>query len=269
MTTKDYCSINFTGMTHDHSIMCNELSDKATTTDCEEDSSLQINSHCSAIAILKRHPMYDCLILVKKYRDCLGGYSLEFPVDKTREHERIPTNESAHHHHDQKHESESEAASEREVHQPQQVPPLTVRRNCNQRRLVSRFLDGDDPMYRAVFLSPRNSSSLSLASDQGSNNAPGQQHTDDGEVSAQVNVSEQPQQLSEEFTLPFMSQIDDRGEQCNLVHVPINGLLDRLESYTRNGVAVDSRVYAFAMGLKTAERMMTTKSMKELQETPI
>lgn len=140
----------------------------------------------STIAILRRHPMYDCLLLVKKYRQCLNGYSLEFPSTETGTTNYVDQGEK----------------------QKEGKP-----KSCARRKLISRFLDVDDPMtYERVYTG---------------------QHR---------------------FDL--------------LVHVPINGLLDRLNNYTKSGLAVDSRVYAFAMGLKTAERFLTTSSMKEIQETP-
>ena len=44
-------------------------------------------------------------------------------------------------------------------------------------------------------------------------------------------------------------------DDVEVIPVPINGLLDRLNEYSRRNVVVDSRVYAFAIGLKKGERM--------------
>jgi hypothetical protein len=258
---KDYCSINFVGLTHDHSHP--RCQDDDTNENSDQDDGL-----CSAIAILKRHPMYDSLVLVKKYRRCLGGYSLEFPIDRVREPELAPTNESAHHQQHQQQVAQEELNAREES--------LASRAKCGRRRLVTRFLDGDDPMLRAAFLALRNSSSFSLASDQSADDQSRAEPSGTSSSAGPADGQQQQQQQqhhqrvsTDELVLPFMDQLDDLDEQCALVHVPINGLLDRLEGYTRNGVAVDARVYSFAMGLKTAERMMTTKAMKELQETPI
>ena len=206
---KDNYNIQFSGLTHDHTTIISN--NRLPISDNDE-----LKNTCSAIAILRRHPMYDCLMLVKKYRACLNGYSLEFPADRVQEDE----------------------VTDSEIGDSAQ--PATA---CNRHRLVSRFLDGDDPMFQACCVG-----STSAGSE---------------------NSQSQSTQETDSIVTPFMAQVDDKGDTCELVHVPINGLLDRLEGYTRTGVAVDSRVYAFAMGLKTAERIMTTKSMKELQETPI
>lgn len=198
--------INFTGITHDHATLYPSSNSTGAAADSPDDGC------CSTIAILRRHPMYDSLILVKKFRNCLAGYSLEFPADKL---------------------------------QPNEDEPLPVVQNaqCGRQRLVSRFLDADDPMYQ----------SMSIVG------------------GAEVSIGQESPTGSSEClsSHPFVPQIDDRGDHCELVHVPINGLMDRLKNYTDSGVAVDSRVYAFAMGLKTAERILTTNCMKELQETPI
>lgn len=57
-------------------------------------------------------------------------------------------------------------------------------------------------------------------------------------------------------------------KESEIVHVPINGLLTRLDTYEKNGIRVDGQVYAFAMGLKTADKFLKSGSMKEIQETP-
>ena len=221
-------SIEFAGLTHDHSTF---------GANCEggheEDS-------CSVIATLKRHPMYDCLLLVKKFRTCLGHFALEFPIDKLLENEKLEIDET----------TNRENATKSRSKLP-----------CNQQRLVSRFLDGDDPILQqaaslGLCCSTAAAATTSLAHSQSCANFVKTQSNQDDST---------PQQV----LYPFATQLDDKGDACELVHVPINGLLDRLENYTKEGVSVDSRVYAFAMGLKTAERLLTTQSMKELQETPI
>lgn len=172
--------------------------------------------------------MYDCLVLVKKYRNCLRGYTLEFPSESVREDENaIVRNRSQNKLGDQ-------LESMKEEQQRKSSKAEIV--SCRRRQLVSRFLDGDDPMYQSPCAAQSGPlESILLSNPSG----------------------------------PFAVQYDDKGSVCELVHVPINGLLDRLKNYNESGIAVDSRVYAFAMGLKTAERILTTNSMKELQETPI
>lgn len=199
-------SINFSGLTHDHTL--------------DQSTSIRLDgandNTCSTIAILRRHPMYDCLVLVKKYRDCLSGYSLEFPSDEIQDEQFDDEN----------------CGSEK---------PISNGKVCGRRRLVSRFLDGDDPIYQSCC----------------------------ADVIDQNSKPNSKNPTGASLAHPFSKQLDDRGDTCELVHVPINGLLDRLKSYTKSNCAVDSRVYAFAMGLKTAERILTTGALKELQETPI
>lgn len=226
LTSKDNYNINFTGLTHDH-FQSNSHACKTAATN--NNGRADADQLCSVIGILRRHPMYDCLLLVKKYRNCLGGYSLEFPTDRLRP-------------------EELQVASDQDDDEENKAKP-----GCNQRRLVSRYLDGDDPMHQHTGTVATPTSPLPPVVSELIRN-----------TSCEANIGE-PVYLVD----PFMAQVDDKGDHCELVHVPINGLLDRLEGYTRSQVAVDSRVYSFAMGLKTAERIMTTKSMKELQETPI
>lgn len=135
--------------------------------------------------------MYDSLVLVKRYRTCLNGYTLEFPTTgattTTNNTTTTPNNKSR-----------------------------TTNQDCCKTKLVSVYLDGDDPIY----------------------------------------------QCEEEES---KNRLNSEGE---VVYVPMNGLLTRLDNYDKLGVSIDSRVYAFAMGLKTAEKFLTTSSMKEIQETP-
>lgn len=180
-------------LTHDHDSMVTNKQERAqhneanltTTTNGPSQENEQVASARSTIAILRRHPMYDSLILVKKYRACLNGHTLEFPSS-----DRVQTGVQY---------------------------PESDEKSCCRTKLVSVYLDGDDPIYQCQ--EKRNPNAL-------------QAHQDD------------------------------------LVFVPMNGLIDRLEIYNRHGVSIDSRVYAFAMGLRTAEKFLTTSSMKELQETP-
>lgn len=226
MASKDDFFINFSGITHDHALLDPPQQEDATT-------AVTNNQDCSTIAILRRHPMYDCLVLVKKYRDCLGDYSLEFPSGG------LTTEESSMMSADEETTTPDEDTTSGNSQKQQQNLSGS---NCGRRKLISRFLDGDDPMYQSCCATHAN------CFENGSSTTCGA-------------VPQQP--------LPLEPQSDDKGDNCELVHVPINGLLDRLKNYTKSGLAVDSRVYSFAMGLKTAERILTTNSMKELQETPI
>lgn len=255
MDSKENSSINFCGLTHDHNCdHANETStDKnidAQTHSGNESNEDAVKGGCesnksdpsiirSIIAILRRHTMYDCLILVKKYRSCLRGFSLEFPLDRVVDGLEI-TGEDL----DQSAEligrSEDSDAS------------------CGRRQMVSRVLDGDDPILQASIKQLSRVTSDSNITQNGS--------TDTGNSSLERKASAPRFELINPFSL---EQVGDNGEPCELVLVPVNGLLDRLENYTRSGVAVDSRVYAFAMGLKTSERILTSTSLRELQETPI
>lgn len=148
--------------------------------------------------------MYDSLVLVKKYRACLGGYTLEFPTNYTTTSSTTGnTNNNSN--------SKTTNGSEEKEQQQQ------VAKECCTTKLVSLYLDGDDPIYQCQESKCKNSGLSS-----------------DGEI----------------------------------VYVPMNGLLTRLDTYEKHGISIDSRVYAFAMGLKTAEKFLQSSSMKELQETP-
>lgn len=248
LISKDNVLINFSGITHDHAfanLAIDQRNSNNNNRNHNNDDAENIeigDTSCSAIVILRRHPMYDCLVLVKKFRTCLDGYALEFPIDKLTESE-METFES---------EDQHQIELQQDHHQQQEasLSSSDSTSRCRNRRLVSRFLDGDDFMsWTRSNSSPNGGSQDTLAADYLAQSA------EVGSPSPVIN--------------PFEPQLDDKGEPCELVHVPINGLLDRLEGYTRSGVAVDSRVYAFAMGLKTSERILTTNSMKELQETPI
>lgn len=219
MTITDDFQIDFSGLTHDH-------------TPSEGNSGQARSSRCSTIAILRRHPMYDCLVLVKKYRGCLDGYVLEFPESESCDSpEQVDT---------------EEASKNQENQELDQEP---TRSQCHGHKLISRFLDGDDPIYNQPLVGQA-----------------------EGLV-AESPVSSMRRRPTSDFLAGLVStfgrQTDDRGSTEELVHVPINGLLDRLKNYTQSGLAVDGRVYAFAMGLKTAERFLVSSAMHELQETPI
>lgn len=215
--TREEVTVEFSGLTHNHQInsmvrqqqykelnfiqqLNGDLLDNAKATtmvDNQENADNRCDS-LSTIAILRRHPMYDSLVLIKRYRACLNGYTLEFPTSdiKSSETDGAPS---------------TSPPIEQEEKQPQHA-------SCSKNKLVSLYLDGDDPIYQSQEKMSKNKGLLSP----------------EGEI----------------------------------VHVPMNGLLDRLDNYEKHGIAIDSRVYAFAMGLKTAEKFLTTSSIKELQETP-
>lgn len=248
MTKKEDFYVNFSGLAHDHT----------THEDCSSGQDQDgPENHCSVIAILRRHPMYDCLVLVKKYRACLNGYSLEFPVDSFAEDE---------HDEDECGASGCETMSdsgEHPKHLHKSGSSGALLSKCSRRKLVSRLIDGDDPMFQ-YYLEGNPTPPMSAA--PAPTLAPATSlNTTGGEISrnsSQADVAADPAH-------PFSQQIDDKGQSCQFVHVPLNGLLHRLRHHTESGIAVDSRVYSFAMGLKFAERILTTNSMREIQETPI
>ncbi|RWS24748.1 ADP-ribose pyrophosphatase-like protein [Leptotrombidium deliense] len=57
------------------------------------------------------------------------------------------------------------------------------------------------------------------------------------------------------------------GQVVEVLQVPINGLLDRLNEYSKQGLVVDSRVYAFAIGLKKGEKLALSLVVPPMQET--
>lgn len=163
-------------------------------------------SAISTIAIMRRHPMYDSLVLVKKYNPSLNSFTLEFPtknVANNSDHVDINNHEAKKNEHFENGDKFNKTDT-----------------SCGRTKLVSVYLDGDDPIYQSQC---------------------GENLAIDGFVPAET------------------------GE---LVFVPMNGLLDRLDNYDRHGTPADGQVYAFAMGLKTAERFLCSSTEKEIQEAP-
>lgn len=226
--TREEVKVEFNGLTHDH-LMVNKMDTinsacRATmpatidnntpafrTTNrslggidrqSNQENTLNANdpsTTLSTIAILRRLAMYDSLVLVKRYRACINGYTLEFPTSN------LSTNQP----------NTNDNANNIQIQQQQQAHE----QDCRKTKLVSMYLDGDDPVY----------------------------------------LNQEEKRKDSCLCSP------DQGE---IVYVPMNGLMARLDNYDRHGVSIDSRVYAFAMGLKTAEIFMTSSSMKEIQETP-
>lgn len=184
---QQYQDLNFIQQLNDNLI--HKTTNTTTLADDQENSTNNCDS-LSTIAILRRHPMYDSLVLIKRYRACLNGYTLEFPT--------------------------SDIPAARESNKDKSTPSSSD--NCSKTKLVSLYLDGDDPIYQCQ---EQNCKGNNLLSPEG-----------------------------------------------EIVHVPMNGLLSRLDNYDKHGVSIDSRVYAFAIGLKTAEKFLSTSSIKELSETP-
>lgn len=264
MTKKEDFYINFSGLAHDHTTheSCSSGGDLSQDQDAE--------NHCSVIAILRRHPMYDCLVLVKKYRACLNGYSLEFPVDRFSENDdeddedNNEEDQQDHDHDNRVSGSEATAAAGSDSGEPRQIQKSgssgALLSRCSRRKLVSRLIDGDDPMFQYYLEgqpTPATTTPAAAAAAVTTTSEPPSRNSSQADVGAADPAH------------PFSQQIDDKGQSCEFVHVPLNGLLHRLRHHTESGIAVDSRVYAFAMGLKFAERILTTNSMREIQETPI
>lgn len=144
-------------------------------------------NNCSpTIAILRRHTMYDSLILVKRRaQGRSNAYVLEFPTSFLNDHnQNDPT------------------YNENEIKIP----------DNENTKIITLYLNGDDPMH----INGARAKGLDL-------------------------------------------------EQKEVVHVPLNGLLTRLKAYEQAGISVDNRVYAYAIGLKTADQFFKSSSMKEIQ----
>lgn len=210
--------INFTGIAHDH---------EGPHSGCDIDEAGS-DKLCSTIAILRRHPLYDGLILVKKFRRCLDGYVLEFPSMEASDLKELKENKNS---------------------------------DCLHRKLTVRYLDGDDPwLESSALMASMLSNKASNSNDMGSLSEPNNIQS----IEASSRENSNNNLLGPEYP----SQVDDLGQTCEFVHVPTNGLLDRLKNFTESGIAIDSKVYAYAMGLKTSERLLTTTSMREVYETP-
>lgn len=189
-----------------------------------------------SIAILKRHILCDCLILVKKYRPTLKSFVLEFPA-KIVEHNNLasgPQSSAASTDGNESDTSVGDAAvkdvEENTGYKSTQVkwvsPDTAVDPELcdNKLKLVSLIIDGDDPIKNDL-LNQCSSGAASSCSDD-----------DDSGIN------------KHECTNECLDDIE-------VIPVPINGLLDRLNEYSRRNVVVDSRVYAFAIGLKKGEKM--------------
>lgn len=167
----------------------------------------------STIAILRRHPMYDCLVLVKKFNSFLNSYTLEFPT-KTMQPQVISSDKLVGDAATKNDENLADNSSDdSQENQDQQ-------QHCCKTKLRSVYLDEDDPVHNIKL---------------------------------------------EQAAGGLLAKNCDQEE---LVYVPMNGLLTRLDNFERHNIPVDSRVYAFAIGIKTAERFLTSSSMREVNETP-
>jgi hypothetical protein len=58
------------------------------------------------------------------------------------------------------------------------------------------------------------------------------------------------------------------GDIVEVLQVPITGLLERLEKYHEDGYVIDSRVYAFAIGLQRGANMSRAEAVIET-ESPL
>ncbi|KAI2802620.1 hypothetical protein RDWZM_009997 [Blomia tropicalis] len=219
-----------------------------------------------SIAILKRHILCDCLVLVKKYRPSLRSYVLEFPariVENSRSRSAsgnsICSNGSNVQHDnstiDQIEKAEAGDAAVRDVEyntgyrstQVKYVSPETAMdpELCdNKLKIVSMVIDGDDPIRNNFFsnLMTDCSSTNSLSSnDDHSNGTNSNGHVCSNQC------------------------LDD----VEVIPVPINGLLDRLNEYSRRNIIIDSRVYSFAIGLKKGEKLAAAALKAEEMEMTI
>ncbi|XP_027194911.1 ADP-sugar pyrophosphatase-like [Dermatophagoides pteronyssinus] len=187
-----------------------------------------------SIAILKRHCLCDCLILVRRYRPTLKSYALEFPA---RIIEQRYSDKSG-----------DEAAKEIEENtgygstKVKYISPQTATdpELCDSKvKLVSMIIDGDDPIKNNFFhaKNPQNNSDQQQQQEQQEQQQNGHHNDDDNDI--------------------------------EIILLPINGLLDRLNEYYNNGTIVDSRVYAFAIGLKKGEKLSENVAQPENIEIAI
>ena len=56
------------------------------------------------------------------------------------------------------------------------------------------------------------------------------------------------------------------GDIVEVLKVPVSGLLDRLEQFDNQGIVVDSRVYAFAVGIQKGARLLQQGTAFEPEE---
>lgn len=58
------------------------------------------------------------------------------------------------------------------------------------------------------------------------------------------------------------------GDIVEVLKIPINSLIDRLEKYDEQGYVIDSRVMAFAIGLQRGQRFSMDEARDENESTP-
>jgi len=170
-----------------------------------------------SIAILRRHILCDCLLLIKQYRPTVKSYVLEFPA-KIIEHTVVD---------EESDEETGEAAikdvenntgyKSSDIHYISPETTLDPELCDGKIRLVSLVIDGDDPIKNSFI---------------------------DG-------------------------QYEEKQSEIEVHQVPVNGLLDRLNEYSKRGVIVDSRVYAFAIGLKKGEKLAQVQANPENIESAL
>ena len=109
-------------------------------------------------------------------------------------------------------------------------------------KLVSIVIDGDDPIrnnfnFNSQYNNYISSNNSSIASTE---------HSDDDE--------EHENQHQPQLHI-CTAQCNDILDDVEVIPLPVNGLLDRLNEFSRRGVIIDSRVYSFAIGLKQGEKL--------------
>ncbi|KAF7492053.1 ADP-sugar pyrophosphatase [Sarcoptes scabiei] len=217
------------------------------SSDVEEDTIL-------SLAILKRHILCDCLILVHRYRPTLKSFTLEFPAKII----------------EQRFQDQSADLAAKEIKDNtgygstiiKYVSPETSTdpELCDSKvKLVSMIIDGDDPIKNNFIGSKKIPDPDRYFVD----NIVQHQldHDDDDGKKAdrfEGDPNESKQKVAENSSnnnddgIEYDPNIDD---DYDIILLPINGLLDRLNDYCENGTIVDSRVYSFAIGLKSGEQL--------------
>ncbi|OXB57903.1 hypothetical protein ASZ78_006248, partial [Callipepla squamata] len=179
----------------------------------------------AVIAVLQRTLHYDCIVLVKQFRPPINGYCLEFPAGLIEENE---TAESA-----ALRELEEETGYKGEVVECTPALCLDPGVSNSTAHIVSVTINGDDAV----------------------NTRPKQKL---GEFYHHVLL------FSLTLEVAMCSYKSDNGEFVEVISLPKNDLLQRIdELVAEEHIAVDARVYTYALALKRAtEKPLQVPFMK-------
>ena len=192
---------------------------------------LKLGNLCT-IAVLKKQILCDSLVLTKQYRAPLGAYTIEFPATVSILHS-LKIDSLTHSH---------------PIHQVLESGPMSPS------DLATREIQ-DDTGYSSSsvqYISPL----TSLEPDISDGKLQFVSMTIDGDDPLQSTTCDNNNQSNDGNT-------GSHGDIVEVLKIPINSLLDRLEKYDEQGYVIDSRVIAFAIGLQRGQMLNATETRVE------